>query len=64
MPVKKLNKFLDSQKIKYLTIIHSPAYTYQKIAASAHIPGKELAKTVMIKMDGKIVMAILPATLR
>ena len=62
MPVEKLKKILDNEKIKYVSIKHSSAYTAQEIAASAHIPGKELAKTVMIKIDGKIAMAVLPAS--
>ncbi len=62
MPVRKLKEFLDSNNIKYLTISHSSAYTAQEIAASAHIPGKELAKAVLIKIDGKIAMAVLPAS--
>jgi Ala-tRNA(Pro) deacylase len=64
MPVKKLKEFLDANKIKYVSITHSPAYTAQQIAASAHIPGKELAKTVMVKLDGKLAMAVLPASLK
>jgi len=62
MPVKKLKEFLDSNNIKYTTISHSKAYTAQQIAASAHIPGRELAKTIMIKIDGKMAMAVLPAS--
>ena len=61
MPVAKLREFLDSQKVKYVSIIHSPAYTAQEIAASAHLPGKELAKTVIVKIEGRIAMAVLPA---
>ena len=57
MPVKKLKEFLDQQNIRYVTCIHSTAYTAQQIAASAHIPGKEIAKTVMIKLDGQMSMA-------
>jgi len=64
MPVKKLKDFLDSNKIKYTSIIHSPAYTAQEIAASAHISGKELAKTVIVKLDEKMAMAVLPASQR
>jgi Ala-tRNA(Pro) deacylase len=64
MPVQILKDFLDKQGIKYVTIGHSTAYTAQEIAASAHIPGKELAKTVMVKIDGKMTMAVLPATHR
>lgn len=62
MPVKKLREFLDQNDIKYVVIIHSPTYTAQEIAASAHIPGKELAKTVIVKLDGKMVMAVCPAS--
>lgn len=62
MPAKKLKEFLDDNKIKYAAITHSSAFTAQEIAASAHIPGKELAKAVMLKMDGKMVMAVLPAS--
>lgn len=61
MPVKRLKEFLDQNKIKYITLTHSPAYTAQEIAAMAHIPGKELAKTVMIKLDNEMGMAVLPA---
>jgi len=64
MPVKKLKDFLDLNEIKYMTVVHSTVYTSQEIAASAHIPGKELAKTVIIKMDGKMVMVVLPASFK
>ncbi|MHC4306183.1 MAG: deacylase, partial [Planctomycetota bacterium] len=49
MPAQKLKKFLDKNKIKYVAISHSPTYTAQEIAASAHVPGQEMAKTVIIK---------------
>ena len=62
MPSKKLKSFLDENKIKYISIRHSSAYTAQEIAAIAHIPGKDLAKTVIIKIDGKMAMAVLPAS--
>jgi len=61
MPVKKLREFLDSRNVKYVTVSHSPAFTAQEVAASAHISGKEMAKTVMVKLDGKMAMAVLPA---
>jgi len=62
MPATKLKQFLDSHNIKYVSITHSKAYTAQGIAAAAHISGKELAKTVMISVDGNIAMAVLPAS--
>jgi len=62
MPLQKLRSFLEDNGVKFVTIGHSPAFTAQEIAASAHVPGKELAKTVMVKIDGELVMAVLPAT--
>src|SRR3989442_1723460 len=61
MPVRKLKEFLDRENIKYVSIVHSTAYTAQEVAASAHITGKELAKTVIVELDGKMAMAVLPA---
>jgi Ala-tRNA(Pro) deacylase len=62
MPINKLKQFLDSHRTKYVTIRHSPAYTAQETAQSAHIPGKELAKTVMVKVDGKMAMVVVTAS--
>lgn len=62
MSLARLKEFLDSHNIKYVTISHSVAYTAQGIAALTHIPGKELAKTVIVKLDGTLAMAVLPAS--
>lgn len=62
MPVQRLKDYLDSRGVKYVTIKHSLAYTAQEIAASAHIPGSELAKTVMVKIDGTMAMVVIPAS--
>ena len=61
MPVKTLKEFLDREKVKYISLVHSTAYTAQEVAASAHITGRELAKTVIVELDGKTAMAVLPA---
>ncbi len=62
MPINTLTRFLDENKVEYVTVRHSPAYTAQKIAAAAHIPGREMAKTGMVTVDGKMAMAVLRAT--
>jgi Ala-tRNA(Pro) deacylase len=62
MPVQRLKDFLDKHRVKYVVITHSQAFTSQEIAMSALMPGKELAKTVIIKFDGRMVMAILPSS--
>ncbi len=64
MPVQRLKRFLDDHHVKYVTVSHSRAYTAQEIAAAAHIKGRELAKTVMVKIDGEMAMVVLPASLK
>ncbi len=64
MPATKLKRFLDENEVPYESIRHFVAYTAQETAASAHIRGRELAKTVMVKIDGRMAMAVLPATRR
>jgi Ala-tRNA(Pro) deacylase len=62
MPAKKLREFLNSQNIPYMTISHAVAYTAKEIAALTHISNKELAKTVIVKVDSTLAMAVLPAS--
>jgi Ala-tRNA(Pro) deacylase len=62
MPVRKLLEFLDRERVPYSVINHHPTYTSHDTAVSAHIPEKELAKTVIIKIDGKMAMAVLPGS--
>jgi Ala-tRNA(Pro) deacylase len=61
MPVRKLKEFLDREGVKYVSIVHSPAYTAQEVAQSAHVRGRELAKVVIVELDGQLAMAVLPA---
>jgi Ala-tRNA(Pro) deacylase len=58
----QLKEYLDQNHIKYSVISHSRAFTAQELAQIMHVPGRELAKTVMVKIDGKPAMAVLPAT--
>jgi Ala-tRNA(Pro) deacylase len=61
MAVDRLQKFLDEQGVKYTIIRHSAAFTAQEIAAASHISGKELAKSVIVKVDDELAMVVLPA---
>lgn len=62
MPLNKLINYLEENDKKYVVVKHSTAYTAQEIAASAHIPGKEMVKTVIVKADGEPKMVVLPST--
>jgi Ala-tRNA(Pro) deacylase len=63
MPLTKLRQYLDFHNIKYLVVSHSIAYTAQGIAALVHLSGKKLAKTVIVKIDGALAMAVVPASM-
>jgi len=63
MPLSSLREYLDKHSVQYIVISHSLAYTAQGVAALTHTPGKELAKTVIVKMDGKLAMAVVPGSL-
>lgn len=61
MALQKLKEFLEREHVKYITLEHSPAFTAQEVAASAHVSGKEMAKTVVVHLDKELAMAVLPA---
>jgi len=61
MPVQRLKDFLDEKHIKYVSLKHSPAYTAADTAHAAHIPGKIMVKTVVVRLDGKPAMLVLPS---
>lgn len=62
MIAQKVKAFLDENGVRYETIFHTLAYTAQTTAESAHIPGKEMAKAVVVKVDGRMALAVLPAS--
>ncbi len=64
MPVaKKLRAFLDEHRVRYWVLKHHEEFTSQQIAQALHIPGQELAKVVIVKAGGELIMAVLPASL-
>ncbi len=56
-----IKSFLDVHEVKYVTIIHSPAFTAQEIASNSFVSGNEFAKTVILKIDDSFIMAVSPA---
>lgn len=61
---QSVRSFLEENGIEYEHHEHEPAYTAQEVAAADHVPGKEMAKTVVMTNGEKFVMAVLPATRR
>jgi len=62
MPVKRLKAFLDANGIGYEIIPHPTAYTSAALGAVTHTPGKEIAKTVVVTVDGVLAMVVVPGS--
>lgn len=61
---EKIKKFLDQHHIDYETITHTPSFTAQGTAHSAHVSGREVVKTVILKVRDEMIMIALPANYR
>ncbi len=64
MPVQQLKQFLDKSGTEYMCLTHPPAFTAQELARHVQIAGDKVAKTVIIELDGKMAMLVMPATWR
>lgn len=62
MPTTRVIEYLDSHHIPYSTLEHSRSVTADQFAAATHVPLKQVAKTVIIKVDGRMAEAVLPAS--
>jgi Ala-tRNA(Pro) deacylase len=58
----RLEGYLRENRVPFEAQHHPRAVAAQEVAASEHVPGKMLAKTVMVLADGKLTMLALPAT--
>ena len=58
---QRLKAFLESSKLKYTAAKHPVVYTAQEIAAAQHVPGRQLAKCVLVKTSTGPALAVLPA---
>lgn len=56
-----LKEYLEQENVEYSVINHPVTYTAQQTAQAAHISGNEMAKTIIVKINGKQAMVVLPA---
>jgi Ala-tRNA(Pro) deacylase len=61
---KRVREYLEENQVPYIHCTHRLAYTAQEVAAAQHIPGREMAKTIVVKAEGRFVLVILPAVLK
>jgi Ala-tRNA(Pro) deacylase len=61
MSSPRLQEFLNSNHVAYDTMKHPHAFTAQETAMRANLDPHGMVKTVMVKLDGHLAMAVLPA---
>lgn len=61
MPCEKLLDYLDSNHVEYDLQEHPQAYAAQETAVKARVPMRLFAKTVLVRLDGLMAMAVIPS---
>ena len=61
MPCEKLLEYLDDNMVEYEMVEHPHAYAAHDVAFKAGVPNHQFAKSVIVKLDGLMAMAVLPA---
>ena len=61
MPCEKLLEYLAENGVDHELVDHPQAYAARDVAFKAGVRGREFAKTVLVKLDGLMAMAVIPA---
>jgi Ala-tRNA(Pro) deacylase len=58
-----ISEFLDKHKCHFQRVPHGAAYTSEHMAHELHVPGKQVAKTVLLRANGgcHYIVAVLPS---
>ncbi|MBU8870955.1 MAG: YbaK/EbsC family protein [Gemmatimonadales bacterium] len=61
MPCEKLLEFLDENEVTYDLNEHAKAFAARETAIKAGVPIRLFAKTVLVRLDGLMAMAVVPS---
>lgn len=61
---ERMEQYLRENGVSFEVMAHSEAYTMPEVAAALHVSGRQVAKVVMVKANGKMVMLVVPAHYR
>lgn len=56
---ERLEQYFRENEVPYEVMSHEEVYTMQEVAASLHLPGRQVAKVVIVKANGKMVMLVI-----
>lgn len=60
--LKRLQEFLDANRVEYTHTVHRLAYTAREVAAAEHMPARQFAKTLIVAADGGFHMFVVPGS--
>lgn len=60
MSAEKVRSYLMEHGVGYETHTHPLLYTTSEVAQVEHVPGRAMAKVVMLVADDRLVMAVMP----
>jgi Ala-tRNA(Pro) deacylase len=59
-----IREYLTSQHVPFEVLLHRPVASATRLAQSVHVPGRSVAKVVIVRVGDRTVLAVLPATHR
>jgi Ala-tRNA(Pro) deacylase len=59
-----IRDFLQARSVRFEVLLHAPAHSAAHRAGSVHVPGRSVAKSVLIKVNDTFALAVLPSTHR
>ena len=60
----KLDKYLSDHHVSFERLEHPEVFTANRVAQALHVPGREVAKAVLLRSRSGYALAVLPATHR
>ena len=61
MVTNRVLEYLDERNTHYTVTEHRPTFTAQQTAEVIHVTGQQMAKPVMVWVDNKMTMVVVPA---
>jgi Ala-tRNA(Pro) deacylase len=58
---ERLERYFRENNVPYIAAQHAPAFTAPEAAAAQHIPGKQVAKVVMVMAGDQLIMCVMAA---
>jgi Ala-tRNA(Pro) deacylase len=58
----RLDELLTKRHVQFERLRHRPTFTANRMAQALHVPGKAVAKSVLLRAGSGYILAVLPAT--